>query len=131
MLVAKAQVPLLMDPLALEVPDKMEMPLQIRVVPVKALLPVPKDRMAQASAQAQMQFQVQVQVQPRELLLLPALQHALVTLSVLVDNALQSRTPLPVVSRLAVCSAYYVDKRQAANPVLLASTTSASRLQGQ
>ena len=116
-----------MDPLALEVPDKMEMPLQIRVVPVKALLPVPKDRMAQPPAQAQMQ----VQVQPRELLLLPALQHALVTLSVLADSALQSRTPLPVVPRLAVYSAYYVDKRQAASPVLLVLTTSACWLQEQ
>lgn len=116
-----------MDPLALEVPDKMEMPLQIRVVPVKTLLPVPKDRMAQAPAQAQ----VQVQVQPRELLLLPALQHALVTPSVLADSALQSRTPLPVVPRLAVYSAYYVDKRQAASPVLLVLTTSACWLQEQ
>jgi len=50
-LLEEPQVPLLRHPLALEMVAKMEMALQARTVPVKVLLPAPKDKRVQAQVQ--------------------------------------------------------------------------------
>jgi hypothetical protein len=69
-LLEEPQVPLLRHPLALEMVVKMEMALQARAVPFKALLPAPKDKRVQAQAQVQ---RLAIPVTPRVVLLATAL----------------------------------------------------------